>query len=67
MLWVGFEPTIPALEQANSVHALDRAATVIRIFFLLRLNIVPSNQHCQWLFFPRTRDHVSHPYTLRIR
>jgi hypothetical protein len=26
---VGFEPTIPAFEWAKSVHALDRAATVI--------------------------------------
>jgi hypothetical protein len=28
-LWVGFEPTIPAFERAKTVHALDRAATVI--------------------------------------
>jgi hypothetical protein len=27
-LCVGFEPTIPAFEQANTVHTLDRAATV---------------------------------------
>jgi hypothetical protein len=27
---VGFEPTIPIFEQAKIVHALDRAATVIR-------------------------------------
>jgi hypothetical protein len=26
---VGFEHTIPAFEQAKTVHALDRAATVI--------------------------------------
>jgi hypothetical protein len=26
---VGFEPTIPVLERAKIVHALDRAATVI--------------------------------------
>jgi hypothetical protein len=26
---VGFEPTIPAFERANTVHALDRAVTVI--------------------------------------
>jgi hypothetical protein len=26
---VGFEPKIPVLERANTVHALDRAATVI--------------------------------------
>jgi hypothetical protein len=28
-LWVGFEPTIPGFERAKTVHALDRAATVI--------------------------------------
>jgi hypothetical protein len=27
--WLGFEPTIPAFERAKTVHALDRAATVI--------------------------------------
>jgi hypothetical protein len=27
--WVGFEPTTPAFEQAKTIHALDRAATVI--------------------------------------
>jgi hypothetical protein len=26
---VGFKPTIPVFEQAKTVHALDRAATVI--------------------------------------
>jgi hypothetical protein len=29
MPWVGFEATIPAFERAKTVHALDRAATVI--------------------------------------
>jgi hypothetical protein len=29
MPWVGFESTIPASERAKTVHALDRAATVI--------------------------------------
>jgi hypothetical protein len=28
---VGFEPTIPVFERAKTVHALDRAVTVIRI------------------------------------
>jgi hypothetical protein len=28
MPYVGFEPTIPASERAETVHALDRAATV---------------------------------------
>jgi hypothetical protein len=26
---VGFEPTIPVFERAKTVHALDRASTVI--------------------------------------
>jgi hypothetical protein len=29
---VGFEPTIPAFDQAKTVHDLDRAATVIGTF-----------------------------------
>jgi hypothetical protein len=28
MFCVGFEPTIPASEQAKTVHALDRSVTV---------------------------------------
>jgi hypothetical protein len=31
MPWVGLEPTIPELERAKTVHALDGAATVIGI------------------------------------
>jgi hypothetical protein len=29
MSWVGLEPTIPAFERAKTIHALDRATTVI--------------------------------------
>jgi hypothetical protein len=29
MLQVGFEPTIPVFERAKTIHALERAATVI--------------------------------------
>jgi hypothetical protein len=32
---VGFEPTISALEQAKTVHALDRTAIVIGFFQIL--------------------------------
>jgi hypothetical protein len=35
---VGFEPMIPVLERAKTVHALDRAATVIGNIHLL-LNV----------------------------
>jgi hypothetical protein len=29
MPWEGLEPTTPAFERAKTVHAVDRAATVI--------------------------------------
>jgi Na+-transporting methylmalonyl-CoA/oxaloacetate decarboxylase gamma subunit len=38
---VGFEPTIPAFERAKTVHALDRAATVIGT----SLFYIPYNDH----------------------
>jgi hypothetical protein len=31
MLQLGFEPTIPAFERAETVHTLDRPATVIGV------------------------------------
>jgi hypothetical protein len=31
---LGFEPATPVFERAKTVHALDRAATVIGLFFL---------------------------------
>jgi hypothetical protein len=34
--WVGFEPTIPALERAKSVNALDRATTVMVIKYKMQ-------------------------------
>jgi hypothetical protein len=30
---MGFEPTIPVFERAKTVHAVDRAATVIGFFY----------------------------------
>jgi hypothetical protein len=38
---VGFEPAIPVFERAKTVHALDRAATVIGITLAL-----PRRKHC---------------------
>jgi hypothetical protein len=38
MPWVTFEPTTPVFERANTVHALDRAATVIGTPLLQILN-----------------------------
>jgi hypothetical protein len=34
MIFVGFEPTVPAPEWAKKIHALDRAATVTVSFVL---------------------------------
>jgi hypothetical protein len=49
MPWVGFEPTIPAFERAKTVHALDRAATVIVSLNVNKWN-QPSGKICdtQW-------------------
>jgi hypothetical protein len=35
MLRVGFEPTIPVFDRAKTVHALDRAATVIGYYVFI--------------------------------
>jgi hypothetical protein len=32
---VGFEPTMPVFERAKTVHALDRAATLIGLYLSL--------------------------------
>jgi hypothetical protein len=37
---MGFEPTIPASERVKTVHALDRAATVIGHIFTNFLQIL---------------------------
>jgi hypothetical protein len=39
---VGFEPTIPAFEGAKTVHALDRAATVIDKSYVMKYYYFPS-------------------------
>jgi hypothetical protein len=43
---VGFEPTIPALERAKTVHALDRAATVIGTYRLSQTVILCTVKQC---------------------
>jgi hypothetical protein len=43
---MGFEPTIPAFEQAKTVHALDCAVTVISdflVWYSVTQNGLPSN------------------------
>jgi hypothetical protein len=42
MLQVGFESTIPVLERAKTVHALDRAATVTSGKINKRIKIIKS-------------------------
>jgi hypothetical protein len=42
----GFEPTIPVFEQAESVHALDRGATVIGNSEYRGLSIVSVHSFC---------------------
>jgi hypothetical protein len=36
---VGFEPMIPVLKRAKTVHALDRAATVVAVLFIYLIRI----------------------------
>jgi hypothetical protein len=38
MPWMGFEPTIPESERAKTFHAVDRAATVIGLWFFHNYN-----------------------------
>jgi hypothetical protein len=42
---VGFKPTIPGFEQAKTVHALDRAATVIGILVITTVQIKALGQY----------------------
>jgi hypothetical protein len=49
MPWTGFEPTIPALERAKTVHALDRAATVIDRSCQLSNCVLPSQSALAFL------------------
>jgi hypothetical protein len=39
---MGFEPTIPAGEHVKTVHALDRAATVICVSIMYYYKLFPS-------------------------
>jgi hypothetical protein len=43
---VGFEPTIPAFEREKTVHAIDRAATVIGVHILIDLKCVEELKYC---------------------
>jgi hypothetical protein len=43
---VGFEPTIPASERADTVHALDRSATVTGFALLLYIKCLLFKKNC---------------------
>jgi hypothetical protein len=45
---VGFEPTIPVFERAKTVHALDRAATVIGLQLCSSLNMTRTENFERW-------------------
>jgi hypothetical protein len=55
MLRVGFELTIPVLERAKTVHALERAATVIG--FLINYWILIRYLRPRFEFQPKNCDH----------
>jgi hypothetical protein len=52
MARVGFEPMIPELERAKTVHALDRAATVIGATLYSSSNIVTEiwSRQIKWTY-----------------
>jgi hypothetical protein len=75
---VGFEPTIPVFERAKTVHALDRAATVIGYNFI-QDHMISSLLHPTTVFrtlltnivklyYPfMAIDHVSHQNKTRYK
>jgi hypothetical protein len=69
MPWVRFEPTIPVLERAKTVHALDRAATVIGSLLTSSWNIQESislgiyQYRFIYLWFPLLWSHWKRLYT----
>jgi hypothetical protein len=59
MPWTGFEPTITALEREKTVHALDRAATVIG--FASR-----NNRGISWLVERLLKGFSHYPFPLDV-
>jgi hypothetical protein len=59
MSQVGFQPTTPTLERGKTVHALDRAATLIGATFIsiLKVCILPTERTCVFRmdFIPQHR------------
>jgi hypothetical protein len=76
---VGFEPTITASERANTVHVLDRSATVTSNSFPLPLKknnletaninqfIDPIEKNGSMSFGGRLRHRVSNPITYDLQ
>jgi hypothetical protein len=48
---VGFELTTPVFERAKTVHALDRAATVIGMLaYKVHINVLAKNKNVLWFY-----------------
>jgi hypothetical protein len=57
---VGFEPTIPVFERAKTVHALERAATVIGTVAKFVLHTVHYRWYIRHLYMEfRKQDKIS--------
>jgi hypothetical protein len=56
MLWVWFEPTIPVFEWAKTVHALNRATTVIgfKLMYFLFIKSYKIQSLCKDCFWEDT-------------
>jgi hypothetical protein len=57
-----FEPTIPGFERAKTIHALDRAATVIGMKEIMRHNFFPGLLAPDYSNFVLVAE-VAHLYT----
>jgi hypothetical protein len=62
MPWMGYEPTIPVFERAKSVHALNRAATVIdlcNVYFLIKIYVCLLKTRCGKMGEKIKRYHIA--------
>jgi hypothetical protein len=64
MLWVGFEHTIPASEQAKALYALDRSATVTGNSVVKYIKIEQINKWNDGLF--KWKNFIKEPSSLQL-
>jgi hypothetical protein len=58
MSWVGFELTTPVFKQAKAVHALDHAATVVGIYYLLQVILMLFLHDCKMTRWQQPKNDI---------